>query len=555
MAESTEDRFDAGPLLTRLGLPTEPSRPVIVVCGGADDLVGDALAHVQQVLGAGVARAAEAVGAVIIDGGTDTGVMAVVGAAREYHEAAMPWLVGVAPSGLVTEEDDSDHDLARLEPHHTHFVLANSATWGGETGLMFRIANAIAGRATAAVLLAGGGSISTAETLEAVRRRWPVIVLEGSGGFADELAEAWRRAQRRPTAIADATLHRIVRDGDVRLFNKTESGGLARWLAWALSCDQVLKDGWLTFAGYDRQATALRRSFENFQKTIIILGLLATALGLAYQSFQGPVMRWLAIVAPSVIAATIALANRRGAGKRWVLLRGAAEAVKAEIFRYRTHTASYATGPSNTDSRSQALAARLAIIEAGLMDSEASSGSLEPNKAWPPPDFGGMNDDGISKLDGSGYVAHRVSDQLGYYRRTVRRLDSRRKVLQIASITAVSAGTALAAAGLETWIALTTALSAGAISYLSSLQADALIVSFNQSAAQLDAIRRNWFARLNPDDDPEMLEGLVAQAEEVADLRCEWLDSADGQGRGRPAEAHVPSWGARRRNVERRRAE
>src|SRR4051794_33774665 len=39
-------------------------------------------------------------------------------------------------------------------------------------------------------------------------------------------------------------------------------------------------------------------------------------------------LHWIVVSAPILISVLIALANRRAAGKRWVLLRGAAESVK-----------------------------------------------------------------------------------------------------------------------------------------------------------------------------------------------------------------------------------
>ena len=48
-----------------------------------------------------------------------------------------------------------------------------------------------------AVVLAGGGPVSTAEALASVRRGWPVFVLGGTGGTADEIPRFWQ-AHRVP---------------------------------------------------------------------------------------------------------------------------------------------------------------------------------------------------------------------------------------------------------------------------------------------------------------------------------------------------------------------
>lgn len=65
---------DAREAISRLGLaPRDPGRPVLLVCGGADDLAGADLARASQLLGPAIAAAAEVTGAVIADGGTASG--------------------------------------------------------------------------------------------------------------------------------------------------------------------------------------------------------------------------------------------------------------------------------------------------------------------------------------------------------------------------------------------------------------------------------------------------------------------------------------------------
>lgn len=126
---------------------------------------------------------------------------------------------------------------ARLDGNHTHFVLADSDGWGGETPLLMALADALAGDAPVAFVLAGGGTVSRLEALEAVEHGWPLFVIEGTGGAADAIAglwdrhreprarlaarllpARWRTAAPRPAAeIGDPQLRRIVTTGDVRL--------------------------------------------------------------------------------------------------------------------------------------------------------------------------------------------------------------------------------------------------------------------------------------------------------------------------------------------------
>ena len=387
------------------------------------------------------------------------------------------------------------------------------------------------------MVLAGGGEVSVQETTEAVRHGWPIIVLKGSGGVADELASLSNPPsrlgrlfgrRRRLDGVPESTLERIVRDGDLRVFagdryafyrrRRQCPTELARWLIWELTDQPVLKDAWRNFAAYNKRATALRRWFARFQAVIIILGVLVTVVGLSYNAFGGPILRWASIITPSVIVVIVALVNRRAAGKRWILLRAGAEAIKVEIYRYRTRTGQYKDSADSPDSeplRAERLADELETIDRRLVETEASSAPLAPDDDLLPPGLNGMRDDGVTDLDAARYVEHRVADQLSYYRGRVKRLNRWRNLLQGSALIAGASGTIVAAAGAEPWIAVTTAVSAGAISYLSMLQLDNLIVVYNQSAARLGAIRRHWTARDPSARDQDVLEKMVAQAETV----------------------------------------
>ena len=57
--------------------------------------------------------------------------------------------------------------------------------------------------------------------------------------------------------------------------------------------------------------------------------------------FLTNLLRNIIILIPILITALLAAANRFNAGTKWLLLRGSAEAVKQEIFRYRAYAEIY----------------------------------------------------------------------------------------------------------------------------------------------------------------------------------------------------------------------
>ena len=199
--------LDPGELLSRSGLqPGLSGSRAILVCGGADNLNGTSLTQAQVVLGDAVSAAAQLAGALVFDGGTSSGVMAITGAARARHRWTMPVLVGVAPAGLVSYPGcRPDGERVPLEENHSHFVLARSSEWGGETNLLIGLTAAYAAQGRTVVVLAGGGPVSKSEILESVRRGWPIFVIKGTAGIADAILELWQ-AYRIPHRRAAAWL-------------------------------------------------------------------------------------------------------------------------------------------------------------------------------------------------------------------------------------------------------------------------------------------------------------------------------------------------------------
>ena len=149
------------------------------------------------------------------------------------------------------------------------------------------------------------------------------------------------------------------------------------------------------------------------------------------------------------------------------------------------------------------------------MQTQASSGPLTPyNGPLPPEMYGaGRDDDGLSPLDAERYLQIRIADQLTYYHGRIRSLDRGRNILQLLAIAAGATGAILAAAGLEVWIGLTSGTSAAALAYLGYLQIDNTIVTYNQAAAKLTGLEREWRARSLTQQNFATLKDLVTRSE------------------------------------------
>jgi hypothetical protein len=189
---------------------------LIMVFGGAKGLDDSRKASLAELFRNAIAPAAVDVGALVIDGGTQSGVMAMMGEALARDGQGCE-LLGVAPAGKVTYPGDPSpaniENGTPLEPNHSHFVLVEGDEWGSETDMMFKLAGAL--NVPVATTLINGGSIAGSEALRSVRNGWQLLVVEGSGRFADQLSAAVRNA----TLNASATIKEITRSGRVKLFS------------------------------------------------------------------------------------------------------------------------------------------------------------------------------------------------------------------------------------------------------------------------------------------------------------------------------------------------
>ena len=191
-------------------------RAVILLFGGAAGLDDSRKAHLTSLFANGIAPVAVDLGALIVDGGTQSGVMAMIGEAAAQHPRNCQ-LLGIAPAGKVTYPGRPNklggEDGVPLEPNHSRFILAKSNEWGGETGTIFKIARAF--NAPTVAILVNGGAITADEALQSVRNGWQLLVIEGSGRFADELSAAVRDGQ----VAKSAEVTEVARSGRVTLFH------------------------------------------------------------------------------------------------------------------------------------------------------------------------------------------------------------------------------------------------------------------------------------------------------------------------------------------------
>lgn len=176
-------------LLVELGL--ELDRPTLVLVGGASKLSDADFKKVEDFFGNVLAPLAQELNLTVVDGGTDAGVMRLIGNARASIGGTFP-LVGVAPVGLVDLPDQpaSGEDSAPLEDHHTHCLLIPGDQWGDESTWIAHVASVLSNNNSSTAILINGGEVTWKDAQSNVAVERTVIVMDGSGRTADILADA-----------------------------------------------------------------------------------------------------------------------------------------------------------------------------------------------------------------------------------------------------------------------------------------------------------------------------------------------------------------------------
>ena len=187
--------------LRAVGLLDRP-RPVVVVVGGAGRMSSDELHELLPLFVQGVVPVVERLGAVGVDGGTRAGVMLLFGRARTAAAGSFP-LVGVVAGATVEAPGTGPAraGAAELDPDHTHVVVVPGDDWGDETPWIAGTAAVLAGGAPSVTVLVNGGDIAWSDVQCSVEAGRPVLVLDGSGRTADELAAALRGERTDPRAL------------------------------------------------------------------------------------------------------------------------------------------------------------------------------------------------------------------------------------------------------------------------------------------------------------------------------------------------------------------
>lgn len=173
------DNVDINKAIEELQIPHPET--VIVLVGGAGGIGWLDKFPMRKAIGI-VARLAEETHSLVIDGGTQAGIMTEIGKQRKRNKFSFP-LIGVVFDSLLMKEEPK----SILDPNHTHFFLIPGEDWGDESAWISKIATSIAGDKKSITILVNGGKISRTDVEYSLMENRPTFVMRGTGRLADEI--------------------------------------------------------------------------------------------------------------------------------------------------------------------------------------------------------------------------------------------------------------------------------------------------------------------------------------------------------------------------------
>lgn len=206
--------------------------PVVVLVGGTGGLDNSDAAVCAHLFATALIPTLQRTGAYLVDGGTNSGIIALAGQARRKAASTFPH-VGVVAEGTVQwPRQLADPDREALEPNHTHIVVVPGKKWGDEALWLSAVAAALSGSGSApsVTILANGGAIAYNDVDHSLVAGRPVLVLAATGRAASDIAAARQEpaSDSDVAAIAGSPMVTVVPDDDPAAFTEALTAALRR---------------------------------------------------------------------------------------------------------------------------------------------------------------------------------------------------------------------------------------------------------------------------------------------------------------------------------------
>jgi hypothetical protein len=509
----------------------------------------------------GVAQAALECDTLILDEGTRDGASGIIGQGVADRGHGSKLVGVLPPGKAREAGEPAQADASDLDTNHTHFVLLEEDKLAGQAQVMRGLAEAASKNKDWIITILLGGELEGSSldlALETVRRGWPLLVIEDSGPLADEIVKikkeiqavenrtgrVWRlvnsfsSTNSRLSNLRETNprLYEIISDGRITIigtgFDAIQLRNLIKAIFTHPPQENILWTAWQRFAEYDQNSVRHRKQWRWLKNVPLILGVVSTLVVLVYSAAEidqntvigevtnriwtdsyvgfmstlstiraNPVLdlifRFSMILLPIATSLILGIETRLKLGSKYILLRGAAEAVKRGIYSYRVLNKRSENAPEMILPYNEpGLATHLSKISKLLLESDVNEAAFTPYEGSIPPNMFGAEayDDGFSPLDPETYLKIRVGDQLKFYTLRTNQYEKRIRQLQYLMLIFGGLGTFLAAIGAQYWLPLTAGIVSAVTAYLEYQQLEQILTKYNLTKSSLENARATWLA-------------------------------------------------------------
>jgi hypothetical protein len=200
--------YNAKPEEIRNRLRLPQFEHAILLHAGADKSTQELMDKLEPTFREQLAPLASKYNIPMIDGGTNSGFVGMMGKARAASRGTFP-LIGVTPLDNAALPNLTGEMRYALEQNHTHVVLVKGGQFGVESEILIGLGRAIARNPIA--LLINGGEIVRKEARMVARMGIPMLVMEGSGRLADELVTAVRKRETSSDILRETIQIGVIR--------------------------------------------------------------------------------------------------------------------------------------------------------------------------------------------------------------------------------------------------------------------------------------------------------------------------------------------------------
>ena len=233
------------------------------------------------------------------------------------------------------------------------------------------------------VLLGGHMKTTRFDLQPFVKNKWPFLIVEGSGGYADLLASIIKKIEYTCGGHAsrddyqsylsnyDAATAQVLYEGNHILIRQgMVPEVVTRVIQSAIMGDEILLRAWESYAAWNALAKKKEEWYRTLMMMILVCGMVATAVSILQPFLQllrpdetdgkstNGTRKWaggsntffahtygtlsiVVVILPITISLMQSVTNKINAGAKWVSLKACAEGLLSEIYLYRTRSGAY----------------------------------------------------------------------------------------------------------------------------------------------------------------------------------------------------------------------